>query len=70
MNELKNYSYKVLNYNFGQLYSDDKSLENKLNSLGKEGWELVSVLPLVKGSGSAEDVSVSTDDIKFIFKRD
>ncbi|AMQ71351.1 MULTISPECIES: DUF4177 domain-containing protein [Bacillus] len=67
---MKKYSYKVFTYNFGQMYSDDNSLENKLERFGKEGWELVSALPMVKGHGSEGDVSVSSGDVKFIFKQE
>lgn len=52
------------------MYSDDNSLENKLERFGKEGWELVSALPMVKGHGSEGDVSVSSGDVKFIFKQE
>lgn len=52
------------------MYSDDNSLENKLERFGKEGWELVSALPMVEGQGSDGDVSVSSDEVKFIFKQE
>ncbi|EYB35510.1 DUF4177 domain-containing protein [Bacillus velezensis] len=67
---MKKYTYKVFTYNFGPMYSDDNSLENKLERFGKEGWELVSALPMVEGQGSDGDVSVSSDEVKFIFKQE
>ncbi len=50
--------------------NNDETLEADLKELGDQGWELVSALPIVKGDGSDGEVSVSTDDIKFIFERE
>jgi hypothetical protein len=64
------FSYKVFTYNNRAIMNNDETLEADLKELGDQGWELVSALPIVKGDGSDGEVSVSTDDIKFIFKRE
>ncbi|MBK5446084.1 MULTISPECIES: DUF4177 domain-containing protein [unclassified Peribacillus] len=64
------FEYKVLTYNNRDTYNTDRLLESKLVKLGEQGWELVSALPVVNGSGSEGEISVYTDDIKFIFKKE
>jgi hypothetical protein len=39
----------------------DKELQDELNSLGSEGWELVAAIPMIR-----DDV---TSEIRFVFKR-
>jgi Domain of unknown function (DUF4177) len=67
---MKKYEYKVFTHNASNLYSNDDTIVGALNKLGHEGWELVSTVPVVKGSGSEGDVYVETDDIKFLLKRE
>lgn len=63
------FEYRVYTYNNQSYMNNDETLERDLNRYGKEGWELVSALPVIDGSGSEGDIRVDTDDIKFIFKR-
>ncbi len=39
------YEYKTITFETGQSISDfSSSMENELNNLGKDGWELVSLI--------------------------
>lgn len=67
---MSQFEYKVFTYNNRAIFNDDSTLESDLERLGRKGWELVSAIPVVKGDGSEVDLSVSTDDIKFIFKKE
>ncbi|MBY0122140.1 DUF4177 domain-containing protein [Bacillus sp. S/N-304-OC-R1] len=67
---MKKWEYKVLAYNERGLYNNDEGLQNLLSNLGNEGWELVSSIPMVEGSGSDGDVSLDVPRIKFILKRE
>lgn len=64
------FEYKVLNYNNKFILNNISTMEDQLNQLGSQGWELISSLPLVKGSSDGDDVSVEVEDIKFIFKKE
>jgi hypothetical protein len=67
---MKKWEYKVENYNLHVIYNSDEGMQNQLSKLGNEGWELVSAIPLVEGSGSEGDVSIETSEFKFVFKRE
>lgn len=62
------WEYEVINFRYG-LYNNDESLQGTLNKLGSEGWELVSVTPIVEGSSDGESGSVGTNNFKLFLKR-
>lgn len=67
---MKKWQYRVLHYNQNVIYNNDESMQGQLSDLGTEGWELVSVIPLVEGNGTEGDISIDTREFKFIFKRE
>lgn len=62
------WEYKVIKFRFG-LYNNDEALQGTLNKLGSDGWELVSVVPIVEGSSDEGSGSIDTNDIKLFLKR-
>ena len=62
------WEYEVINFRYG-LYNNDEALQGTLNKLGSEGWELVSVTPIVEGSSDGESGSVGTNNFKLFLKR-
>ena len=67
---MKQFIYKVFTYDNDPYSNNDDELEDELVGFGQLGWELVSALPVVKGAGTAGEVSVHTNSIKFIFKKE
>ncbi len=56
-------------YNVTELYSDDNH-EETLNTLGAQGWELVSVIPGAHiGSWSGNYQGGKIEESTFVFKR-
>lgn len=62
------WEYKVENFRYG-LYNNDESLQGTLNKLGLEGWELVSVAPIVEGRSDEDSGSIETNGLKLFLKR-
>jgi hypothetical protein len=50
----KKWEYKVIGIDSIIEASDDSNLENKLNLLGEEGWELVEILDQVNSSWGSQ----------------
>ncbi|KRF58736.1 hypothetical protein ASG97_22765 [Bacillus sp. Soil745] len=64
-----NYEYRVMTYNNMAIGETDESLALELNYFGRDGWELVSAMPIVKGDGSEGEMDIRTRELKFVFKR-
>jgi Domain of unknown function (DUF4177) len=62
------WEYKVESFRYG-LYNTDESLQGALNTLGLEGWELVSVVPRIQGQSDADGGSVDVNELKLFLKR-
>ncbi|NWO13820.1 DUF4177 domain-containing protein [Virgibacillus sp.] len=59
------WEYAVETWTLGITSADREEFEDKLNEYGKQGWELVNVIPQI--GGSMGDISVNFNQI--IFKR-
>jgi len=66
----KKFEYKVTSYNYRFAGKSDVGIQEGLNKLGEEGWELVSTTPIVIGGTKAGDKEIHTNDLKFVFKRE
>lgn len=59
------WEYHVEPWNRMITAADDLTLERKLNGLGREGWELVNIIPQISGF----EGSISVEFNQLIFKR-
>lgn len=64
------WEYKVVDYKNNGWFSSASKLQKELTGYGEDGWELVSAVPEVRGSGSHGDMDIETKYIKCIFKRE
>jgi len=46
------WEYKTLSVKLDEGYLDDQNVDSVLEGLGREGWELVSVSPVVSGGST------------------
>ncbi|NBJ69393.1 MULTISPECIES: DUF4177 domain-containing protein [Clostridia] len=63
---MQTWEYAVETWTLGITSADREELEDKLNEYGKQGWELVNIIPQV-GEGSSGRISVNFNQI--VFKR-
>ena len=67
---MQKWQYKIVSHETKKLLKKEKAqdaMSETVNSLGQEGWELVSVAPLSTTQGL--DLGGSTRAFTFIFKR-
>ncbi|WP_106494642.1 DUF4177 domain-containing protein [Lentibacillus sp. Marseille-P4043] len=62
---MERWEYIVEPWKYAITGVDSPELEEKLNSLGQEGWELINIIPQVGGMGN----TVSVDFNHLVFKR-
>ncbi|MGE7667401.1 DUF4177 domain-containing protein [Ureibacillus composti] len=64
------WEYKIHDEKKRDILSDTNlTVEEQINELGTEGWELVSVIPIIGGYSDGREGYVDTRYMKFIFKR-
>lgn len=61
------WEYTTFTWNSANIFNKEEDLENNLNKLGRQGWELVSATNTQFRCG--ETGTEQTDEVVFIFKR-